>query len=259
MSVLVEPCAGSAAVARQLCRLGRVVGYMGGKDGYAEAIVAAWRPPEPTRVVLNDPGLWGLIWEGVVQARLEVAEAIRVLARDDALETFERAVAVRADYEATPLNAALALCRIAGSYCGSETGGFKGDHKLRPNAEGFTPGRLALAERVAAMDWPVPVTVSRAPASALRIPAGSWVYIDPPYSGTKGYLFGLDRREVLALARHCVGVARSVAVSEGERLVGLSDWRHVRLTDSRYGQSRKHSRSHEEHLTISRRPVGVRW
>lgn len=259
MAAFVEPCAGSAAVARRLCGLGRVVSFMGGKDGYAEAILAEWRPPAPDRVVLNDPGLWGLIWEGVVGARVETADVLRRLAADDPLEVFERATHVRSDDEASPLNTALAVCRIAGSFCGSEGGGFKGTHKLRPNAEGFVPSRAAIADRVERLVWPVPVVVRRDSAVSLRVPAGSWVYIDPPYRGVKGYLNALERGEVVRLAARCLGVASSVAVSEAERLSGLSDWRVVTLTDRRRGQSRKDTRSHEELITISRRPVGVRW
>lgn len=259
MPAFVEPCAGSAAVARRLCGLGPLVGFMGAKDGYAEAILAEWKPPAPSRVVLNDPGLWGLIWEGVVADCSAVASALRELSVLEPREAFELAAAIMPDDQATARSAALALCRIAGSYCGSEVGGFKGRHKLRPNAEGFTPSRLKLAERVERLVWPVPVVVRRGSAADMRVPVGSWVYIDPPYRDVKGYLNDLDRDDVVRLARRCAGAARSVAVSEGERLAGLTDWRVVDLTDRRRGQARRHSRSREERLTISRQPVGVRW
>ena len=66
----VEPCAGSLAVGLRLLGLPRLVGWMGGKGGYADAILHALhlQPRQGAREVwLADVSDWSFCWEALAQ------------------------------------------------------------------------------------------------------------------------------------------------------------------------------------------------
>ena len=91
-----------------------------------------------------------------------------------------------------------------------------------------------------------------------QLPAGSWVYIDPPYVGTTGYGHALGRDEVVALARRWREAGAHVAVSEAEPIAELvaDGWHAHELSRERVGQKRTFSKQQREVLTISRAPRG---
>jgi hypothetical protein len=91
-----------------------------------------------------------------------------------------------------------------------------------------------------------------------QLPAGSWVYIDPPYVGTTGYGHDLGRPEVIALARRWREAGAHVAVSEAEPIAELiaDGWHAHELSRERVGQKRTFSKQQREVLTISRAPRG---
>ena len=91
-----------------------------------------------------------------------------------------------------------------------------------------------------------------------QLPAGSWVYIDPPYVGTTGYGHCLGRAEVNALARRWHEAGAHVAVSEAEPIAELiaDGWHAHELTRERVGQKRTFSKQQREVLTMSRVPAG---
>jgi hypothetical protein len=91
-----------------------------------------------------------------------------------------------------------------------------------------------------------------------QLPAGSWVYIDPPYVGTTGYGHNLGRPEVIALARRWREAGAHVAVSEAEPIAELiaDGWHAHELSRERVGQKRTFSKQQREVLTISRAPRG---
>lgn len=119
--LLVEACAGSAALTRHLLGIGKIVGFMGSKDGYAEAIAKAWGVPRPTQVWLNDPGMWGSIWPFLYRDPQEVARHIRQMAEVEPRRLFD---SLKCITTGGPEAAAKLLCRLAGTHGGGEVGGF---------------------------------------------------------------------------------------------------------------------------------------
>lgn len=250
---LVEACAGSAALARRLLGAGPLVGYKGGKDGYAQAIIEAWDCPSPDEVHLNEPGLWGFIWPSLIADQKAVGDEIDALSSVPPRQLWDEIRRLVPDQD-SPRVAARLLCRIAAAHGGCEFGGFKGQHKLRPNVDGYIPSRRSLAARVRDLRLNVKMGVTRRSATDLEV-RDAWVYIDPPYDGTRGYVHGLSRHDVVAVALRLAQRNR-VAVSEGVRLSELTErgWLAVELTRGRVGQYRKNTRSHEEWLHISPQP-----
>lgn len=244
--VLVEACAGSAAVTRRLLGAGRILGYQGGKDGYADAIIQEWEVPKPEKVLLNDPGSWGIIWTWIIHDRRSVVEHLGQLADKPPRELWQNLKRMGLQ-ESTPEAAAMWLCRLAGTYSGAEIGGFKGAHKRRPNVDGYIPSRSTLAQRVKELSLPVHMRATTADLGDLDV-SGAWVYIDPPYAGRTGYLHSLSREK---LVTNCLRLAKhnQVAVSESSELD--LPWRCVDLARRRKGQCRRNSRNSAELLYLS--------
>tara|TARA_R100000951_G_scaffold23385_2_gene19549 strand:- start:365 stop:874 length:510 start_codon:yes stop_codon:yes gene_type:complete len=92
------------------------------------------------------------------------------------------------------------------------------------------------------------------------LPAGSVVYIDPPYLGhlgqepTTGYGHALPRADVVAMARRWADAGAWVVISECAPLVELEGWHVVEITGERIGQKRTFSRQKREFLTMSNPP-----
>lgn len=124
---LVEPCAGSAALTRHLLGAGPLVGYQGGKDGYAERIAALMGIAGcPNRVTLADAGPWQHIWRALRDSPMRLVSDLAAFASMSAKEAWTRC---RREND----GAAAWLVRFAGTFGGCEVGGFKGQHKHRPN------------------------------------------------------------------------------------------------------------------------------
>ncbi|MGA0848325.1 MAG: hypothetical protein ACO3RX_00090 [Chthoniobacterales bacterium] len=100
--------------------------------------------------------------------------------------------------------------------------------------------------------------------SPSRLPAGSVVYLDPPYYQTTGYAHDIPRPDgapfawVEGLARAWSEAGALVAVSEAVPMPGLvaEGWHVVDLTHDRRGQRRTFSRQQTEVLTLNRTPAG---
>ena len=90
------------------------------------------------------------------------------------------------------------------------------------------------------------------------LPAGSVVFIDPPYVGTTGYGHDLPRAAVVEMARRWKDAGALVCISEQEALPELmaEGWHALDITSTRKGQKRTFSKQQTEMLTMSEAP---RW
>ena len=90
------------------------------------------------------------------------------------------------------------------------------------------------------------------------LPAGSVVFIDPPYVGTTGYGHDLPRAAVVEMARRWKDAGALVCISEQEALPELmaEGWHALDITSTRKGQKRTFSKQQAEWLTMSEAP---RW
>jgi hypothetical protein len=91
------------------------------------------------------------------------------------------------------------------------------------------------------------------------LPAGTWVFIDPPYQGTTGYGHDLPRSEVVALARRWAEAGAGVMVTEAEAIPELvaEGWHAVGFDHGRVGQARTFSKQKTEVATMNRAPGRV--
>jgi hypothetical protein len=91
------------------------------------------------------------------------------------------------------------------------------------------------------------------------LPAGTWVFIDPPYVGTTGYASDLPRADVVALARRWAEAGAGVMVTEAEAIPELvaEGWHAVEYDHGRVGQRRTFSRQQREVATMNRAPGRV--
>jgi hypothetical protein len=91
------------------------------------------------------------------------------------------------------------------------------------------------------------------------LPAGTWVFIDPPYVGTTGYGHDLPRAEVVALARRWAEAGAGVMVTEAEAIPELvaEGWHAVEYDHGRVGQARTFSKQKTEVATMNRAPGRV--
>lgn len=110
---------------------------------------------------------------------------------------------------------------------------------------------------------PLPAAIApdaRAVCPPDDLPAGSVVYIDPPYLGhlgqepTTGYSHALPRADVVAMARRWADAGAAVVISECAPLVELEGWHVVEITGERIGQKRTFSKQKQEFLTMSNPP-----
>lgn len=119
-----------------------------------------------------------------------------------------------------------------------------------------------LLQRLAPRAWPDVRVVPRAihpDALGRPVPAGTVIYMDPPYRGTTPYQHDMDRAEVVALATAWAAAGALVGVAEAEPVAELVvlGWHAVDLTSARYGQARPKSSATREWLTMSAPPVRV--
>ena len=259
--MLVELCAGSAALTRWLSGGWKLVSYAGGKDGYAESIAERMSlRSAPERIILAEPGVWYDVWVALTWGLADrVADVIEAWEPEDARSLWDELRGGRGETGSAYVRAARALVLVAGTHGGFERGGFKGLHIRRPNVDGFIPSRSSIVQRLRAVPELPPIEVYRRAVDVAPF-AGARVYVDPPYEGRTGYAHAMSRFEVteLAMAWKDVG-ARVVAVSEAVPLRFGVGWSAHELTSARRGQGRRNSRSAQEWLTVwSRAPDDAR-
>lgn len=275
--LFVELCAGTAALSLAHFAKGEPlksrkgaykqvkppVSRMGSKAGYAEAIldVLGLEPGEGREVGTHylwcepDPGCRLLLeaYRDAVLARA-AADIIRGWAAEDPRALWTRLKAEGAPrLEADPREVARWLFGSAASYSTCNPfGGY-----LDPEQGGrYGAGRLDVARKTAALPT-LPAAIlpdAHAADPGPALPAGTVVYIDPPYVGTTQYANKLPRADVIALARRWAAAGATVCISEAEpipELVG-DGWEVADITGRRKGQRRTFSKQQSEYLTIKR-------
>jgi len=262
----VEPCAGSLAVGLRLLGGRAVCGYMGGKSGYADAIMSALDVGAADEVWCADVSDWAQVWRalakpGVGPAAADILEGWRDSLPDAPPAHRALWLQLREDWRAqgTTLDA-IGVARWFALVIGSalmrgpaaapcwrkdmlEWRLFQG----RPMAERIVG--IPHAARLRALPSPLPVRVWD---DARAIPArrGAVVYLDPPYAGTTGYGHGtLARAEVEGEVERWTRAGCVVAVSESGDLPGSV--RHD-LTAMRHGCARLRGSSKREILHVYR-------
>ena len=254
--VLVEGCAGMAAVSWAAFGMTPPVSYQGGKRGYAADILRHLRIWRPERIVLVETDPW-------VAAALRCAWSAPDRARAVAIcrESAEPEERQRARWNA--LREAMQAGRLAPD--SPDAGAIW--LWMRPRTVPFVQPHEARASdwmprahpRDGSSQWAIgaPATSLARPLPPCRVEVrcasiadqapipGAILYLDPPYQGTTGYADGatLTRAEVLAAAGRWRDAGCAVGVSEAEPLSG-----HARALTKR-GRVRSFG-STAEHLSI---------
>ena len=266
----VEPCAGSLAVGLRLLGLPRLVGWMGGKGGYADAILHALhlQPRQGAREIwLADVSDWSFCWEALAQPGVAhraadlidewrtcygVASPRQVRALWDDLLPRWRAEGTPPDAEGAARW--LVLVALSAMMRGPDAGRkHRASDRFRDKEGPKYPVIISRLRR-----WPAGGAPLRIWRDARAIPpAPGVVLLDPPYDGTQGYEAGdLPRSEVLALADRWTAADATVAICEHDPIPG---WRSVDLTAARVGPGRTMTRRTSEWLSVRgvepRRPV----
>jgi hypothetical protein len=247
---LIELCAGSAALTRRLCWQPKLVGFMGAKDRYVNQIMDLWCLPRITDFVLNDPGFWGVIWEAYCSGLFsEIADLIRSWDYCESRELFNFCKQHK-DESDLVFRTATRLCLLASTYGGGEIGGFKGKHIRRESVDGFIPSRETLIKRIRNFEHLIYIQSSSVCATKITPRSDCWVYIDPPYDKLTRYENGLNRFQVIYLARQWKQQGSAVAISESvplDKVLG-EGWESRKLVTEK-GQCRKNARVSDEYLT----------
>ena len=269
--VFVELCAGTAALSLRLARSKArpPVSRMGAKTGYADAILArmglqAGQGADGYLWCEPDAGV-RLLLHAYTDRRLAraAAEVVRGWAEDEPRALWERLRAEGPVKAPEPREVARECLLHRWSF--SERGpaaGYGGPG---------TPGGMMGARRDEALGCQRPaerlddlpglpgcIVPDATEVEPERLPAGSWVYIDPPYVGTTGYAHDLPRAEVVRLARLWRDAGAHVAISEAEPIAELvaDGWHAHELTAERVGHKRTFSKQQREWLTMTRAPRG---
>ena len=263
--LFVELCAGLASVSLVL-QGGRharpPVSRMGNKRGYAEAILWACglRQGQGARRFLwcePDPGCSALLRAyGQPEVLREAAAIIRGWADEDPRELWERLKAegpIRSGEagEVARWAQVQAQTRPDGQY---DIVRSEGSHGWAPAPRGWVAGRMDAIPGLPA----VTVAPDAREIDPPDLPAGSVVFIDPPYVGTTGYGHDLPRADVVEMARRWKNAGALVCISEQEALPELmaEGWHALDITSTRKGQKRTFSKQQTEMLTMSEAP---RW
>lgn len=273
--VFVELCAGTAALSLRLeCSKARPpVSRMGAKTGYADAILArmglqAGQGAERYLWCEPDPGVRLLLLAYTDQTLARAAaDVIRGWAEEDPRALWERLRAegpVKAVRSREVARWALVQgVQVNGKPVADGRNGLnalRGDGNGGPTGAGYdgsNPQRIG--QRLDALpELPARIMPDATEVEPARLPAGSWVYIDPPYVGTTGYAHDLPRAEVVRLARLWREAGAHVCISEAEPIADLvaEGWHTHELTGERVGQKRTFSKQQREWLTMTRAPRG---
>jgi hypothetical protein len=273
LTVFVELCAGSAAVALRLVggeKIRPPVAYMGAKTRYAARILETMGlyPGAPVSlVVLVEPGPWGRVWSVLVDPGKcgRVADVLESWAGCEARALWARCKELYRSADEIESTAAFLFLqsREFRNKPVDERGDFWGPLMQWGNVRDPYCGRrvptiLGTVRRLrvlAGLTWPAVVVVSDIAESVCGLfSAGDrvFVYIDPPYlMSSKWYLYGLDREGVLDLARRWAAAGAVVCVSEREPLP-LPGWVAVCITDVASSTQRTFTKDRSEWLTLFR-------
>jgi len=245
------------------------VSRMGSKAGYAEAIldVLGLEPGEGREVGTHylwcepDPGCRLLLeaYRDAVLARA-AADIIRGWAAEDPRALWTRLKAEGAPrLEADPREVARWATVQGWAYAGTnlldpaKCGLGNVDSKGRRwgvSDQAWIATRLSSLPTLPAAILPDAHAADPGPA----LPAGTVVYIDPPYVGTTQYANKLPRADVVAIARRWAAAGATVCISEAEPIPDLvaDGWEVADITGRRKGQRRTFSKQQSEYLTIKR-------
>lgn len=258
---LVELCAGSAAISLRWLRAKArpPLGYQGGKQGYADAILDAlgMNPGDGVGndIILCEPGPWGDAWEHwrTAGGRADTCARLEAWAGEDPRTLWDRLRAAPVPVEMGERVATWAVLQFWGYMRRAvvPSGGKWREHGLQVAylAEDLRRSVSDVARRISRLPDLSCVRVHRGPAQALRPIPGAVVYIDPPYQDTTGYGHAFPRAEVLEVAERWRAAGCIVAVSEA-CAIPLDGWRALQLP-RRKGARRTWSKQQEEWLTIS--------
>ena len=256
--LFVELCAGLASVSLVL-QGGRharpPVSRMGNKRGYAEAILWACglRQGQGAHRFLwcePDQGCSALLRAyGQPEVLREAAEIIRGWADEDPRELWERLKAEGPIKAATAEDVARWTV-IQGMSLGGSGSGYC--------ASGRHASCAGMADGLSVRLPDITVAPDAREIDPPDLPAGSVVFIDPPYVGTTGYGHDLPRAAVVKMARRWKDAGALVCISEQEALPELmvEGWHALDITSTRKGQKRTFSKQQAEWLTMSEAP---RW
>lgn len=249
--LFVEPCAGALGVSMALAGSRAPCGWMGGKMGYADAIlqVMGLRRGQGVRELwIADTNDWAKAWPVLLSGQAKAcAEVIRGWQGTPAEEA-RRWRGLRDVWraEGTPETAEGAARWVALVHLSAMNAGPSASCALRADGGRNAPmiSWAGIPRRVAAL----PAIPTQAWPDAREIPtppAGSYVLIDPPYDGTTGYGGGLPRADVLALADRMASEGAKVWICEHDPLgPGAVD-----ISALRWGTVRGKSRRTSEWLT----------
>lgn len=154
----------------------------------------------------------------------------------------------------------VARCVLVGAWDGpAGVIGGRSDGYMGEGRAGNAVTRKGIAGRLGAqLSIPAAIVDDARHLEPADLPAGSWVYIDPPYQDTTGYAHDLDRAAVVELARSWRAAGAHVCISEAEPIAALvaEGWCTCEITHERCGQKRTFSKQQREWLTMSEPPRG---
>ena len=275
--ILIELCAGSAALSLRWLGQEPPLGWQGGKRSFAAAILRAVGLAsqgglrEEGQVVLCEPGPWGEAWAlwrvrgtaGTCARLLELStrdptDLWHELAEAPIPRTIEERVAVWCvlqfwSYGSKPVIVGESRWRTHGFHA---EGPYRREVAARKRAEGrpsYRTGRdqrlPLLVKRLQGLDLSRIRAVHRQLAD-VPIEPGAVTYIDPPYAGTTcPYGFELPREQVLKLAQVRAAGGELVLLSEAEALQ-LPGWVSVQLPAPRDRGRNNFTAQREEWLTV---------
>ena len=267
--LFVELAAGLASVSLTLqggAKARPPVSRLGNKRGYAAAILWACglRQGQGARRYLwcePDPGCSALLRAyGQPEVLREAAAIIRGWAKEDPRELWERLKAEGPIRGVEAGDVARWGFVHQGSFQNKGPDAGIGRPQGKPGGDGFGAKRPLTEE--------IPDSLARCPTfpaitvhpdarevDPAGIPAGSVVFIDPPYVGTTGYGHDLPREAVVEMARTWKAAGALVCICEQEPLPALmaEGWHALDITSTRKGQKRTFGGT-REWLTMSEPP-----
>lgn len=275
--ILVEGCAGGAALTLHLLGDKPPIHYQGGKRLHVAAIAKELGLIRPDRAVLVEPGPWGRFWRfmagGGQEARRELSDNLMRLAHRDPRELWHSLTTSPPPEDEVAFLATWATLQFW-SYGNKPvfdrggrwvTPGFIGKAAYRAEQREaalkrgvtdakrwakWSPRLPDLAERILDLPPLDCLDVVVGDVRNLEPISGALLYLDPPYADTTDcYGWSLPRVDVLSVARRWAVAGAQVAVSEKEALDLGSGWRSVQLPGPR-GAGRNFSANKQEWLTI---------
>jgi len=240
--LLVEGCAGMAAVTWAAFGAVPPVKYQGGKRGYAASILRNLRIHEPARVLLVEADPWvaaalRVCWDADLRAT--ACRVYGVAGRDDEAGQRARWDRLRASIRDGSLTPDEHDAGIWWLWMRPRTVPFVQPHRASAGdwmRQVKAPSRTSAGSQSWALDAPRAALSAPLPAAEVDVVCsdvrdvepvpGAVLYLDPPYVGTKGYGADLSRDGVLDVAHLWRAHGCVVGVSETCAMPG-ADERHV--------------------------------